>query len=278
MKNARFLLPVAVGLASVFLTFTAIRAYDAPEPYLPPHPYPEPGWQEFPNPGDTVRYYMNGQTVDDIRAEIMNLHGADFQNTMQTVRWEALQALDQQQTNAMWEQAFPQVKQYALLVVENLKCKLNEKITKLETEAASMAEYNIPTVGETEAIDYIRTVVLPLIENPNNPNDPTTLKGQVNAATSIDQLKTIISNTQQKIDANETAWKSVTSNVMASRIQRFKYCVQTLVTYGNDIVSAVITQMEASFTEEHAAKMSAGLSKAYPNHQVNYKKADYINK
>jgi len=149
MKTARLLLPLVAGLFSVILTVTAIRAYDAPEPYLPPHPYPEPGWAEFPEPGDTVRYYMNGQTVDDIRSEIMNLNGSDFRDAMQQVRLDASQVLEQQQlTNAIWEQSFPQVKAYALLVVDNLKCKMTEKIAKLEEEADGMSEYGIDTFGQ----------------------------------------------------------------------------------------------------------------------------------
>lgn len=272
MNKAKFLLPLIFGILSVILTTVIVaQSYDAPEPYLPPHPYPEPGWSEFPEPGDTVRYYMNGRTVDDVRAEIMNLHGSDFQDEMQQVRFEAQQVLQQQQqTNAAWEQAFPQVKVYAQEVVNQIECKLNEKIAQLEKEAAEMEKYNIPTTGEDEAIAYINNIVKPLIN---------TLRSQVDSATSTEQLKNILQNTQRLIDDNDTQWKSVASNVMASRILRFKYCVQTLVDYGNEIVNAVIKQMEASFTEDHATKMTAGLKQAYPNHrEINYKKADYIRK
>ncbi len=265
MKNLRIILPFVAGLIAVFVTYSAVRAYEAPEPYYPPHPYPEPGWEEFPEPGDTIRYYMNGQTVDDIRAEIMYLHGSDFKNAMKQIRLDAAKVRQEQlQTNAAWEQAFPQVKQYALLMVEHIKCKLNEKIEKLETEAAEMAEYDIPTDGHEVAIDYINNVVFPLLENPDNPNDPATLKGQINNSKSTAEIKQVIQNTQATIFANEKEYRGVMAKVMSSRIQRFEYCVQVLVDFGNDIVIAVIDQLNATSDEDFPAEeFSKGLSDYY---------------
>jgi predicted DNA-binding protein len=215
-------------------------------PYTPPHPYPEPGSADFPEPGHYSRATL-GYTQDELNDAIKYYRSDEFHQAMQQIRDEAEAIRKAQPTTPQQQQTqsalFPQVKTKAVAAIQR-------HIEKLE----QLKQFNLGKPGlndnigtslqdRTKAIDdKIKSDLTAFLDAQKA--YLTGILSRTQATTTVEQLQALIDEVQDYTHKQENteAAKSLAARVVSQSLLSFSSYIQALV----DFADCVIPRLGAS--------------------------------
>lgn len=231
-----------IFLSLIFLPVLSAKALTDPGSYTPPVNseglYPTPDDPNFPAPGNFMRETL-GFTVDEINDTVKYFRSNEWMDSMKNLRRELQTILDQRPVNESAQAAaFPGLYERAQILVTEHRQKLQEKL-QYNLEKPWLNDKiceNIDNVcianasGKTKD-DLIKDDLKTFFTTQITKLDGYAL--EIKAATSVDDLKSIIDKIQVYTDQQwlRDQAKSLAARVLSQRVLNFSKFIQDLVVY-----------------------------------------------
>lgn len=254
MKKLFLVIPV---LALTLVVAVTVRAQmpTAPPPYTPPHPYPLPDdAANFPQPGNVVKYYTGGFTVDQINDQAKYFRSDTF-----TTQMRSLYGLAQTDTcGPNVASQFDVIKRDSITAINDHMTKLTQKrdqilnegsLNDVSTSGPAQAPYDHAKISgivpgkDTVAKDYSPVdlqLQLEVMTYYNKLNG--ILQGYLSDASqsqTCDDLKGVLGQAQnfKNTEENRNEFKSLAVRVFGERLNYWSEYLQSIMAYDIDCVA-----------------------------------------